>query len=125
MKRDMELVRKILLAMEAEPSGSGPMYPQIEPYDLDMICHHIFIMGTGGLIEMSAEAPKSDGAVRRASALNLRWAGYEFLDASRDEGVWQEAKKRTSTLGGAVTIAVMVEVLKDIALRKLGLRTDC
>jgi hypothetical protein len=54
----------------------------------------------------------------------VTWEGHEFLDAARDEGVWRDAKEKTTRVGGAVAMAVMVELLKDSALRRLGLKAD-
>ena len=123
MKRDLELVRKILFAMEAEPSGTGPMYPKIEGYDRDTVMHHVFIMGSGRLIECDPEGA-IEGKVRRAGARNILWDGYEFLAAARQEEDWEKAKSTIRGAGkdlGNVTIGVLQAVLAKIACKAMGL----
>lgn len=50
MKRDMELVRKILFAMEEVPFDGEPMWPGIEGYEDQEITYHVMIMHEAGLI---------------------------------------------------------------------------
>ena len=47
MKRDMDLVRAILLALEAHPTGFAPADFTIRRYDEDMIGHHLWLMRRG------------------------------------------------------------------------------
>jgi hypothetical protein len=125
MKRDMELVRKILLVMEAEPSGTGPMYPKIEGYDPETVMHHIYIMGTGKLIECDPGVSANEGHVRKASARNIMWDGYEFLNAARDQDTWEQAKETVRGAGrdlSTVTIGVLQGILTAIIARSMGLQ---
>jgi hypothetical protein len=125
MQRDMELVRKILLAMEAEPSGTGPMYPKIEGYDPDTVAYHIYIMGTGRLIECDPGVAAREGEVRKASARNIMWDGYEFLNAARDQDTWEQAKETVKGAGrdlSTVTIGVLQGILTAIIARSMGLQ---
>ena len=48
MKRDMDLIRKILLLMEVEPQRK---VPGIEGYTSEQIGHHVYLMMQAGLIE--------------------------------------------------------------------------
>jgi hypothetical protein len=125
MKRDLELVRQILLTMEAEPTGTGPMYPQIDGYDVNTVMHHIYIMGTGKLIDCAPEPPAREGVIRRASANNIMWDGYEFLNAARDQETWEQAKETVRGAGrdlSTVTIGVLQGVLTAIIARSMGLQ---
>ena len=44
MKRDMDLVRKIILAFEEHPSGTLPGIASIDGYETNVIAYHIHIM---------------------------------------------------------------------------------
>lgn len=124
MNRDMELVRKILLAMEAEPSESGPMTPNIDGYDRPTISHHIYIMGTGGLISTSPETYQGDGRVTGASALNIEWDGYEFLDKVRDPGTWDRIKTVATAGGkslGSTSMGVLTRIAAKVVMEQIGI----
>jgi hypothetical protein len=48
----------------------------------------------------------------------MTWDGYEFLDASRDEGTWGRAKAAVSKVGGFsfdVLKAILVKYMADQA----------
>lgn len=51
----------------------------------------------------------------------LSWAGHEFLDAARDEGTWQRAKKKATAKGGGIVFDVLKAVLISEAKQHLGL----
>lgn len=112
MKRDMDIVRKILLAIEAEKNGYAPNEFNIDGYDNEMIGYHILIMVEAGLIE---------GIINRevghptptAWATRLKWAGHEFLDAARESSRWEKAKSVAIKTGG-VTLDVLTEILKKL-----------
>jgi hypothetical protein len=50
MKRDMDLVRSILIAMEEHAEGYAPSRLAIEGYDEETVLHHVYLMKQGGLI---------------------------------------------------------------------------
>jgi Hypothetical protein (DUF2513) len=103
MKRDMDLVRAILLAMEAHPFGYAPADFTIAGYDQDVIGHHCWLMAQGRLItadETSSHGDRSPLALPGA----ITWQGHEFLAAARNDRVWLKVKAE----------------LKDRGLRRCG-----
>ena len=118
MKRDMDLVRKILLACEAEPSGWGPEQPLIEGYTSDQIGYHVMLMHQAGLVEArNATNSRTPGPFWLVG--HLTWEGHEFLDASRDEGNWATAKAVASKIGG-FAFDTLKTILVRIAADKIG-----
>ncbi len=77
MKRDFDLVRKLLLFIEERGSrlykGSIP----IEGYDRDAVVHHLFLLADAGLIELGSETLANKGP------LVLTWKGCDYLDELR------------------------------------------
>lgn len=115
MKRDMDLVRNILLAMEAEPSGNFVGRLQLEGYTSDQIGFHVIIMMQAGLIEgIDVTTHNSFGPEARPT--QITWAGYDFLDACRDEDRWTKAKEIFNRAGG-VTFDVAKEVLTSLMIK--------
>lgn len=89
MKRDMDLVREILLEVEKNPSPYAPVAICIERYSTDNIAYHVALLVEAGLLRNYF----NDGKIVPASmATCMTWAGHDFLDACRDEGMWQKAK---------------------------------
>ena len=118
MKRDMDLIRKILLSYEAEPGAQVPSKVAIEGYSEEQIDFHLFLMWEAGLIKASDTRTLRDRYT--ITPLNITWAGYEFLEACRDEGRWKKAKAIAEKTGG-----MSLDVLKATltALATQGMKT--
>ena len=113
MKRDMELVRKILL--ETEEESNNPLewvVLNIEGYDPELVSYHVKIMAEAGLIEAKDLSTLGSFEWHPKS---LRWEGHEFLDTVRNETVWAKTKEVVKSKGGSVGF----EVLKEVAIQTL------
>ena len=89
------------------------------------MAYHIYIMGTGRLIECDPGVAAREGEVRKASARNIMWDGYEFLNAARDQDTWEQAKETVKGAGrdlSTVTIGVLQGILTAIIARSMGLQ---
>jgi DNA-binding transcriptional ArsR family regulator len=88
MKRDMDLARKILFAVEACNDPLGPQSElKIEGYSDQMISYHVKVLAEAGLLEAEDVSEMgSDGF--RWWAESLTWQGHEFLEAARDDTRW-------------------------------------
>jgi hypothetical protein len=114
MQRDMDLVRKILLALEAHSHGNAPNRIEIEGYDQETIQYHIYIMGEGDLLRVSTTTTMQSKSPS-ALAHGLTWKGHEFAEAARQESVWNRAKALVSKAGGA-SFPVWMEALTKAAI---------
>ena len=54
MKRDMDSIREILLAVEAHPCGFAPSI-EIHGYTQEQVGYHVFLLGEAGLAVVSNE----------------------------------------------------------------------
>ncbi len=112
MKRDMDLVRKILFKLEENPHGFNNKPLEIDGYSREEIGYHAALMHEAGLIEgikfthLQSESPDYLPHC-------LTWAGHDFLDACRDEGRWTRAKEIFRQLDG-VTFDVAKQVLVNL-----------
>jgi len=86
MKRDMELIRKIMLRAE---SGDGGVCPpiQIDGYTTTQIGYHCYLIAKMGLAEGSDAEMSATGPNWGLSFLTPE--GHDFIDAIRDDTVWQ------------------------------------
>ena len=96
MKRDLDLVRRILLHLEgsdASPSGWSAFVD--DGFEIGTIHYHFRLLHDAGLLEADEIVPGQWWPER------MTWAGHEFLDAARNEDLWRETRKRVEKGGGA------------------------
>lgn len=119
MKRDLDLIRKMLLAAEEAPSGFAPKF-EFEGYTDAQIGYHSYLLIDAGLASgADVTTHGSDGP--EALLSSLTWEGHEFIDAARDESRWNKAKSIVAEKGGGVTLDVLKALLVKLAKGALGL----
>jgi len=119
MKRDMDLIRKILLDLENNPPEKLINRLYIVGYSREQINYHLYLMMQAGFIEgYDVTTHNSFGTEIRPQ--QLTWAGHDFLDACRDEGIWVKAKEKLKSIGGEVPIEVFKVLLIEIMKKQLG-----
>lgn len=92
MKRDMELIRQLL--MKIEESGRDDLREtdlQIDGYEPRSVMYHIELLEEADLIK--AEILRSTSGTLGAVVERLTWDGHEFLAAARNETVWNRVMK--------------------------------
>ena len=110
MKRDMNLVRQVLLEVEKQPFTGSWIDLDIEGYTPETVTYHVMILYEAGLIE-AMDLSTFGGSVWKPTSLT--WEGHEFLEAARDSSRW---KKATSTLLEK-TGGIAIDVLKQLLLK--------
>jgi hypothetical protein len=109
MKRNMDLIRELLLKLEPERLD-GDLYRievaqlGIEGYSYADLSYHMLLLIEGGLF--LGERDASGGFVGRM----ITPAGHDFLDSVRDQAVWSKTKKGALEAGGFT-----IDLLKDLA----------
>ena len=120
MKRDMELIRKIALAIEDSPSGYAPDDLAIDGYSDEQISYHAHLMIQAGLATgidlttMGSDSPE-------AGLTSLTWDGHEFVEMARDDTRWKKAMGIVEEKGGSVTLSILTQVLTELMKRAFGL----
>jgi hypothetical protein len=116
MPRNMDLVREILFALE---ENSYPQRLKEKGYTTDQIGYHIHIMGEAGLVNaLDITALGAEYFV--AMPNGLTWSGHEFLDAAREQSLWQKAMDMLRSKGVPMTIEIVKTLLIQMAMEKLG-----
>ena len=120
MKRDMDLIRKILLATELNPHGFAPQkLMEIDDYTQEEIGYHIHLLGEADLAKV-VDMTFDQSVSPNAQMLNLTWNGHEFLDSSRNNHIWNQAKDSIAKIGGA-SIQIWIMVLAGYIKKELGI----
>ncbi len=121
MKRDMDLVRKILMVMSEENAGPNTNWEgKCVGFTRDQILHHAHLMKQGGLID-AVESKSLRNPIPIAMPLSITWAGHDFLDAVKDDSLWERAKLNVIKPAGGVAFSVLLEWAKTEAIRRLGI----
>ena len=103
MKRDMDLVRQILLDIEESDEWRPSALP-IEGVDDEVVSYHVQLLAQAGLIEA---IEKTTLSTLLWHPKTLTWEGHEFLDAARDNTRWNNAKKQALEIGGTLTFEAL------------------
>lgn len=111
MKRDMELVRKLLFLAE-EDSKDDEL---CEEYGQDVVAGHVAILLDAKLVV--GEVVCNEVGVPVASViLRLTWAGHEFLDNARNDTIWRGVLSKIKSAALTVSFDVLSELLKSGAM---------
>jgi hypothetical protein len=110
MERNFNLVRQILLEIEAAPTGIKKV--TCEGFDEATIFEHIDIM---------IEAKLLDGDITRMLSSNsysvrkITWQGHDFLANARNDTIWKKVMTEVKEKGIPVSLAVLNELLTKAA----------
>ena len=119
MKRDMDLVREILLAVEDNENGfKGRHGPGIPGYNPETIAYHVEIMEEAGLLDARIDRVMGS-PVPIISLRRMTWAGHEFLDAVRGDSWWQKVKEKTKESTGGLALDMVKQTALALARQAL------
>lgn len=89
MKRDWDLIRKILIELE-KSDDMRKVLQDVEGYEREKVGHHIFLLKEAGLVD--ANCTRLHGMMI-SHATSLTWGGHEFLGKIRSETLWKKVGK--------------------------------
>jgi hypothetical protein len=127
MKRDLDLIRKIILDVEAMPPGGtaftlqqrGQTFPSVDSEIDDLVLlEHVRMLIDGGYIRGKYYQTLSDGA--DAHVDDLTWQGHEFAATVRDDTVWKKTKSILAKVGGTVSMDLISHYAKETARAMIG-----
>jgi len=104
MKRDMDLVRTILMEIEKLPHDGGGHAIHVSGHPADEISYHLLLLHEAGLIE-GQDLSSDECVIWRAK--RLTYEGHEFLDAARNDAFWAKAKDKVLKNTGTLTVEAL------------------
>ena len=118
MKRDIDLCRRILLAVEESPPNEYiHRFSFADEYPYNAVSEHVVLLEGAGFLE--ANLTETGGGVVFV-IIRLTWEGHDFLRVASDDGRWASAKKRAGAAWESISFAVLKKLLEDLASRALG-----
>ena len=107
MKRDMDLVRKILFEIEGKPPFECSDI-KIDGYDMQAIAYHCEMLYNEGYIKnyFGVTCDGFDG-VLKFGVQDLTWEGHELLESIRQDTVWNRTKQTIKEKGLSMAIGTI------------------
>ncbi|EJC7157885.1 DUF2513 domain-containing protein [Vibrio parahaemolyticus] len=117
MKRDMELIRKLLLTME-----ENPRQLEVEGYDKNQVKYHTLLLIEAGFLDGNVSDTLANTSVVPSfvSVNRLTWDGHEFLDNIRKEEVWNTIKTEFKDASISTVFSIGKQLTENYAKKKLS-----
>ncbi|MHB9881060.1 DUF2513 domain-containing protein [Pacificimonas sp. ICDLI1SI03] len=124
MKLDKDLVRDILLAVEADTDHPYKFFSlDFEGHSKREIAYHVMQLHEAGFLE-AANLCHSGADGFDWQPKHLTYRGHEFLDSIRDPEIWQRTKSGAEKAGGA-SVGFLWDLAKaygkHLAAERLGI----
>ncbi len=114
MKRDLDLCRRILLHIEANPeaTGANTIVLGIKDHDPAEVDYHVRLLESGGLIAADqSQRPVNNEQFYAPRCLT--WAGHEFIATLGKDNIWERVKTTVLEKTGGLSF----DVLKAFAIK--------
>jgi len=121
MKRDMDLARRILQAVESSDKDPREWVELdfVDEYPKNLVSYHVVLLADARLIEaQNLMTFGQDGY--KWMPKRLTSAGHDFLDAARKDENWNEGKQLLEKAGVA-SLTLLKDLLIHLAREKLGI----
>lgn len=115
MKRDMDLVREILLAVEAAPSPLKDGLRKMDGHAPEFVVFHVRLLKEAGFLEEPFTRHTTKGEITHG--VGLTWQGYEFLETIRDPAIWSATKANAKAVG-SWSLGLLGELAKGLIKQK-------
>jgi hypothetical protein len=115
MKRDWDIIRTILVRVEEiSPDEGALQLSAFAPEQAASVSYHMELLIEAGLVSGKMSKTLGPGPYNFI-VMRLTWQGHEFIDAIRNDTVWQKTKKSFLTNGISMTFDLVKSVATDIA----------
>lgn len=124
IKRDMDLIRKILLYLEEDTNPLQWRIIEVDGKTLEEVSYQVKLLSQAGLIE--GKDAQREPTYFRWYARSLTHKGHDFLDSLRNETVYAKLKEKFGEQISAIPLMVLssvgADMTKEWVKQKLGLK---
>lgn len=129
MKRDIELIRAVLLFVESNQIGepltitNGTEFVDeqgLDGIDIYEILNHFQLLIDDGYLNGKC-IKHGMGFVNIVCVDSITMKGHDYIDAIRDKGIWTEVKKELGVVGDFWTLDTIAKLAAKVASKKLGI----
>ncbi len=119
MKRNIHLIRQILLRVEAA-EGIITVSQLEDLADVRTVARHVEWLAEAGLLKVEHLIPDAIDAALDAVILRQTWQACEFLDAARQEQLWESVLATIQERLPSVSFDTLYLLLKQAGKQKIG-----
>ena len=119
MKRDMDLIRKILINLENQEGPIRASQLDIPETNKEDVIYHAVLMNDAGLIKGKDFTADNYPRVLDVFIERITWEGYDFLDSARNEKIWKEVVKTVGDKVGTVAFEVFKALLVEVSKKAM------
>ena len=111
MQRDMDLIRKIVLAAEA-----GPPFPVIDGYTDEAVKYHKMLAIEAGLLKGQShkDSTRHTEIPLKVMIKDVTWEGHDFIQAIRNDENWGKVKKFLADSGKQLSIEMVKVAIRSL-----------
>jgi len=125
MKRNLNLIRKILLDIENAPPGKviSASNFDYEEFEELIIAEHLKLLLDAKFLEGKfMQDFLSNGSIEIfCSIYRLTWDGHEFLANAKNDTIWKKVKSQAEEKGVSTSMFILNQVLASEVKKRLGL----
>ncbi|MCF6337055.1 MAG: DUF2513 domain-containing protein [Gammaproteobacteria bacterium] len=118
MKRNMDLIRSILLALEKVESAGKMQQLSIDGIAEEVLSYHVKLLFQAGLIEAHDASGVNDF---KWYPVSLTWDGHEFIEAARNDTTWKNVTSQLIEKTGGLVFEVLKGSLIKSAVQLMQL----
>ncbi|MEN6519297.1 MAG: DUF2513 domain-containing protein [Methanospirillum sp.] len=119
MRMEIDLIRELVLKIEACTDREGIGNITIPGYSRDQIAYHVYLLNDAGFIK--AVLCDSSTIPEAYVILGLTWDGQNFLKNVQNDTIWDQVKARAGQLGGEVSIMILGRLAEALVNTTLGI----
>jgi hypothetical protein len=121
MRRDFDLLRKILFQVEETGSEYGATV-EVEGASSHEVAYHLLLLKDAQFVK-GADVTSHDGIAFIPTTLS--WQGHDFLDAVRSDVVWQRVMAELKAKAtGSAPLEVILQLAVKCTVEDLQLNTE-
>ena len=117
MKRDLELIRKLMFFFDEKPGSEHVAVPPIPGFQEGVIKYHLILLHDAGYLRCEPVRSSTSDRVIYVLPFELTWQGHEFLDKIRNPRIWDEVIANIKERGFTSASVELVKKLADAAIR--------
>jgi hypothetical protein len=118
VKRDLDLIRQILLEVEKNENPIRSIEIRVEGFSPEQVSYHVMLLNQAGYLTAT-----DNSSLRGFSwyPKSLTWEGHEFLDAARSGTVWHQVKAKLKDQAIEAPLSVIHRLASKLVAQALGL----
>lgn len=115
MKRDLNLIRSILLDIESVPSNKLSVYDVAEKHQVpaDLVMYQLIILSEAGFIKLRGLTIAFTPNTRKYDDIKierLTLHGHDYLDTIRNDTVWKKTLQKIEAVGPSVAFELVSKI---------------